>query len=136
MQGNSSIRSSASAPLLIVVAGCLVMLISMGVRTGFGLFLQPVSTDLGWGREIFALSLALQNLFWGASQPFVGAIADKYGSGRTIATGGLIYAMGVYWMSGVETPIVLHLGNMLVGFGLSGTALAVVLGVMVRAVSC
>ena len=134
MQGNSSIRSSASAPLLIVVAGCLVMLISMGVRAGFGLFLQPVSTDLGWGREIFALSLALQNLFWGASQPFVGAISDKYGSGRTIATGGLIYAMGVYLMSGVETPIVLHLGNLLVGFGLSGTALAVVLGVMVRAV--
>ena len=80
MQGNSSIRSGASAPLLIVGAGCLVMLISMGVRAGFGLFLQPVSTDLGWGREIFALSLALQNLLWGVSQPFVGAIADKYGS--------------------------------------------------------
>ncbi len=135
MQGKYSIRPGASAPLLIVGAGCLVMLISMGIRTGFGLFLQPVSTDLGWGREIFALSLALQNLFWGASQPFVGAIADKYGSGRTIATGGLIYAMGVYLMSGVESPVVLHLGNMLVGFGLSGTALAVVLGVMVRAVS-
>lgn len=135
MQGHFSIRSGASASLFIVGAGCLVMLISMGVRAGFGLFLQPVSTDLGWGREIFALSLALQNLFWGASQPFVGAIADKYGSGRTIATGGLIYAMGVYLMSGVESPVVLHLGNMLVGFGLSGTALAVVLGVMVRAVS-
>ena len=135
MQENPSIRLGAYAPLLIIGAGCLVMLISMGVRSGFGLFLQPISTDLGWGREIFALSLALQNLLWGASQPFVGAIADKYGSGRTVATGGLIYALGVYLMSGVESPVILHMGNMLVGFGLSGTALAVVLGVMVRAVS-
>ena len=89
----------------------------------------------GMGTRDFCFVTGPAEFAVGGIQPFVGAIADKYGSGRTVATGGLIYALGVYLMSGVESPVILHMGNMLVGFGLSGTALAVVLGVMVRAVS-
>ncbi len=118
-----------------IVAGCLILLLSTGTRAGFGLFLQPISSDLGWGREVFAFALALQNLLWGASQPFGGAIADKYGSGRSIAVGGVLYAIGVALMAGVETPLDLSFSaGLLIGIGMSGTSFAVVLGAMVREV--
>lgn len=124
------------SPVAILVAGSFVLLLVFGIRSGFGLFLQPVSSDLGWGREIFALTIALQNLFWGAFQPFMGAISDRYGSGRTIALGGLIYTIGLLLMSQVETPLALYLsGGLMIGLGMSGTGLAVVLGVIGRAVS-
>ena len=83
---------------IVVTAGCLISAISFGVRAGFGLFLEPMSADLGWGREVFALSIAFQNLLWGVGQPFAGAIADRYGSGRVLAGGALLYAAGVMLM--------------------------------------
>ncbi len=129
-------RFANYVPVIAIVAGCLILLLSTGTRAGFGLFLQPVSADLGWGRGVFAFAMALQNLLWGASQPFVGAIADKYGSGRTIAVGGVLYAIGVALMSGVETPLALNFSTgLLVGVGLSGTSFAVVLGAIARHVS-
>ena len=124
------------SPATVIFVGSFVLLLVFGVRSGFGLFLQPISSDLGWGREIFALTMALQNLFWGAFQPFMGAIADRYGSGRTIALGGLLYTIGLLLMSQIETPLSLYLsGGLMIGLGMSGTGLAVVLGTIGRAVS-
>ena len=129
-------RFSDHGPVIAITAGCLILLLSTGTRAGFGLFLQPISADLGWGREVFAFSLALQNLLWGATQPFGGAIADRYGSGRSIAVGGLFYALGVALMAGVETPLGLNFSaGLLIGIGMSGTSFAVVLGAMAREVS-
>ena len=70
-----------------IACGAFIVLLSFGIRSSFGLFLQPMSMDLGWGREVFALAMAIQNLLWGLGQPFVGAIADKWGTARTILGG-------------------------------------------------
>jgi predicted MFS family arabinose efflux permease len=115
-------------PLVVITAGCLIALISFGVRAGFGLFLAPMSADLGWGREVFALAIAIQNIMWGLGQPVAGAIADRYGSGRVLAIGGLVYAAGVYLMAVTTTPLMFHMSaGVLVGLGLSGASFAVVL---------
>ena len=78
--------SSASAhwrtPAVVLLSGGLILTLSMGIRHGFGLFLQPMSAELHWGREVFALAIAVQNLAWGATQPFVGMLADKYGTAK------------------------------------------------------
>src|SRR5262245_33527651 len=90
---------------VIVVCGCLIGIVSFGARAGFGLFLTPISTELQWGREVFALSIAIQNLIWGAAQPFAGMLADKYGSGRVIVIGAFIYAGGVALMAYSSEPL-------------------------------
>jgi predicted MFS family arabinose efflux permease len=121
-------------PVSIIVCGSLICLISVGVRAGFGLFLPAVSGDLGWGREVFALGIAIQNLVWGLGLPFFGIAADKWGSGRTIALGGLCYAAGVALMSATTTPLSFHLSaGLMVGLGLSGTGFGVVLAAMGKA---
>src|SRR5690606_11882511 len=123
------------AALIAIACGSLVVLLSFGIRSSFGLFLQPMSLDLGWGRETFALAMAIQNLLWGATQPFAGAIADRWGTARTVVMGGLAYALGVYLMSTTSSPLQLHFSaGVLVGFGLSGTGFAVVLAAVGRSV--
>ena len=127
-------QQSRSAAL-IITAGSLILLFSFGIRSSFGLFLQPMSTDLGWGREIFAFAIALQNLLWGVTQPIGGAIADRYGTARSIVVGAILYGLGVLLMAGTDSPLSLHLSaGVLVGFGLSGTSFAVVLGAIGRSV--
>lgn len=121
------------APLVIVVAGCLISLITYGLRTSFGLFVDPLSDGRGWGREVFALSLAIQNLVWGLGQPAAGAIADRYGSGRILALGGAVYALGVALMAASTTPLTLHLtAGVLVGIGLSGGSFTIVIAALGR----
>ncbi|MCP5419060.1 MAG: MFS transporter [Gammaproteobacteria bacterium] len=123
-------------PALIIVAGCLIALLTFGVRAGFGLFLEPMSQDQGWGREVFAFAIALQNLLWGLGQPFAGALADRYGSGRVLALGGLFYGLGVWLMAHAATPWQLQLSaGVLVGLGLAGASFAIALAAMSRAVS-
>jgi predicted MFS family arabinose efflux permease len=136
-KGNETVADGFSRPALIALAcGSFIVLLSFGVRSSFGLFLQPMSLDLGWGREVFALALALQNLIWGLAQPFAGALADKYGTGRTIAGGGLLYVLGVYLMASSTTPEALYLSaGLLVGLGLSGTGFGVVLAAVGRSVA-
>ena len=129
-------HSSWRTPTVVLICATIVLLLSYGIRTGFGIFMLPVSADLGWGREVFAFALALQNLAWGASQPFVGALADRYGSGRIIAVSAVIYATGVYLMSTVAAPFDLTLtAGVLVGLGLSGTSFPVILAVVGRSVA-
>lgn len=119
---------------LILAAGCVVIFLAFGIRSGFGLFLQPVSDTFGWGREVFAFAIALQNLMWGVTQPIAGGIADRYGSGRVIAAGGALYLLGLVLMSQVASPSLLHLSaGVLIGIALSGTAFAVVLAAIARA---
>lgn len=123
------------APVVTIIAGGLVLSTTFGVRAAFGLFLHPLSHDLGFGRGIFAFAIALQNLVWGIAQPFAGAIADRYGSGRVIAAGGVIYAIGVILMSRASDLTSLTIGaGFFVGIGLSGAAFAVVLAAIGRSV--
>jgi predicted MFS family arabinose efflux permease len=123
------------AAVIAIACGAFILLLSFGIRSSFGLFLQPMSLDLGWGREVFALAMAIQNLLWGASQPFVGAIADKWGTARTVVGGGLLYVVGVYLMSTTSSPPELYFSaGVLVGFALSGTAFGVVLAAVGRSV--
>jgi MFS family permease len=78
-------RSVAVALPVVVLAGCLISLLSFGPRSIMGLFLTPMTDARGWSREIFALSIAIQNIMWGLGQPFAGALADRYGSARVLA---------------------------------------------------
>jgi MFS family permease len=115
-------------PLVIVVCGCLIGLLTFGPRSTLGFFMQPMSRDFSWGRDVFALALAIQNLLWGIGQPVAGAIADRFGSLRVISVGALMYAAGLLVMSYSETPLSLDLSaGVLVGFGLSGCSFNLVL---------
>jgi MFS family permease len=127
--------SAWRTPAVILAAGVLVLILAFGIRTSFGIFMVPISGDLGWGREIFGFALALQNLMWGISQPFAGAIADRWGSGRVIAACGALYAAGVLVMAGAATPLGMTVGaGIVVGVALSGTSFPVILAVIGRAV--
>lgn len=119
-----------------LACGSLILLISFGVRHGFGLFLQPITMAQGWGRETFAFALALQNLVWGASQPFVGMIADRFGARPVVIAGALLYALGLWMMSHVVGEAYFILGaGILIGLGLSGTTFPVIFGAISRLVS-
>lgn len=120
-------------PVMIIVCAGLILFISIGTRQIFGLFLTPMEADLGWGRETFGFAIAMQNLVWGLSQPFVGALADRFGSGRVIALGAAVYILGLIGMATTDSALMFNLsGGLLVGLGLSGTGFAVVLGGVAR----
>jgi len=121
------------SPTVVLVCGGLILTIAMGIRHGFGLFLQPISHDMGWGRETFALAIAVQNLVWGATQPFVGMISDKYGAAKVILGGVALYALGLVAMANSHSPMVFVLtSGVLIGAGLSGVTFSVVSGVLGR----
>lgn len=118
-----------------LVCGALILSLAMGIRQTFGLFLTPMSVDLGFGRETFALALAVQNLLWGALQPVSGIAADKFGAVRVLWVGTAAYAIGLVVMSGATGAAGLHMGaGVLIGLALSCTSFAVVLGAIGRAV--
>ena len=115
-------------PLVIVVCGCLIGMLTFGPRSTFGFFLQPMSREFAWGRDVFGLALAIQNLLWGIGQPIAGAIADRFGSLRVISVGALLYAAGLFLMRYAATPLSLDIGaGVLIGFGLSGCSFNLVL---------
>src|SRR5438270_5771134 len=99
-------RSTWRTPAVIVVAGCLIGLLTFGPRSTLGFFLTPVSQANGWGRDVFALALAVQNLLWGIGQPFAGAVADRFGTNRVLAVGALLYAAGLVVMAEATSPLV------------------------------
>lgn len=124
-----------SFPYMILFAGCLTVLLAIGLRASFGLYLKPMSMELGWGREVVALALAVQNLIWGAVQPFASAAAEKWGAGRVLGAGGALYAVGIAMMAHSTTANTLLLSaGLFVGVAQSATALGVVMGVVGRAV--
>jgi predicted MFS family arabinose efflux permease len=115
-------------PAVVLVCGCLISIVTFGPRSTFGFFLQPLSQDLGFGRDVFALSIAIQNLLTGVGQPFAGALADRFGTLRTLIGGALLYVAGLVLMSHATTPGMLHLSaGVLIGFGLSGASFTIVL---------
>src|SRR6476659_964991 len=115
-------------PLVIIICGCLIALLSFGPRSSLGFFIQPMSREFTWGRDIFGLALALQNLLWGLGQPIAGAIADRFGTLRVIIVGALLYAGGLLLMRYSTAPLSLDLGaGVLIGFGLSGCSFNLVL---------
>ncbi len=129
-------RSDADARALtvIMVAGTVALALSFGARSMFGLVLEPMSADLGWPRETFAFSLAMQNLVWGLAQPLFGMIADRYGDRRALWIGFVCYVAGMLISGLATTPLGQHLGaGLLVGLGVSGTAFGLVLSVVGRA---
>ena len=125
MHGNTSGAPNPIAgwrtPAVVLVCGCLISLIGFGPRSALGFFLTPMSSDNGWGREVFALSVAMQTLLYGAAQPFSGALADCFGTVRVVIVGALLYAAGIYMMTHAATPGELYLSSgVVIGFGLSG----------------
>lgn len=122
-------------PAVVIAAGCLVLLIGMGIRSGVALFLSPVTEHLHWTREQFSLGLAVQLLVWGFAQPVAGALADRYGSGRVIAVGGLSYTAGIGLSALAHDPAQFGLTvGCMGGMGLGAAGFAVVLAAMARAV--
>jgi len=120
---------------LVIVAGCLIAIVTFGTRTSFGLFTEPLSALRGWDRETFALAIAVQNLLWGLGQPFAGAIADRYGAGRVLAAGGAVYALGTALMATSTSPAALTLtGGVLIGLGLAGGSFTIVIAAFARLV--
>jgi len=115
-------------PLVIIICGCLIALLSFGPRSSLGFFVQPMSRDFTWGRDVFGLALALQKLLWGLGQPIAGAIADRFGILRVMIIGALLYAGGLLLMRYSTAPLSLDLGaGVLIGFGLSGCSFNLVL---------
>jgi MFS family permease len=115
-------------PFVIIACGCLIGMLSFGPRSSLGFFVQPMSSEFSWGRDVFGLALAIQNLLWGLGQPFAGAIADRFGILRVMCVGALLYAGGLLVMRYAATPLSLDLGaGVLIGFGLSGCSFNLVL---------
>jgi MFS family permease len=131
---SASSRADWRTPAVILVCGGVVLSISMGLRHGFGLFLQPMTADLHWGRETFALAMAVQNLTWGIMQPFSGMVADRYGTAKVVLIGAALYVLGLVAMAHATTPLALVLScGVLIGTGLSGLTFSVISGVLGRA---
>jgi MFS family permease len=121
---------------LVVACGCIIMTITFGVRAGFGLFLQPMSLEYGWGREVFSLSMALQNLAWGALGAVAGGVADRWGPGRVIAGAAICYALGLIGMSVISSPVGMYLNcGFLLGMALGGASFGIILAIIGRAVA-
>jgi MFS family permease len=120
--------STWRTPLVIIVCGCAIALLSFGPRSTLGFFIQPMSREFAWGRDVFSLAIAVQNLLWGLGQPLAGAIADRFGLLRVMIVGALLYAGGLLLMRYAATPLSLDLGaGVLIGFGLSGCSFNLVL---------
>ena len=124
----------------VLLGSALILALSLGVRHGFGLFLSPMSAQFGWGREVFAFAIALQNLIWGLAQPFTGALADRFGAAKVVLIGGVLYALGLVCMGLADSPLSLSLSaGLLIGIGIfnyiQGDTLKRLLGVMIVVLS-
>jgi MFS family permease len=115
-------------PLVIVLCGCLISMLSFGPRSTLGLFLTPQSQANGWDRDVFGLALAIQNILWGAGQPFAGMLADRFGALRVFCGGAIFYAIGLALMAYATTPLMLDISaGVFIGFGLAGCSFSIVL---------
>ena len=120
----------------LLICGAAIVTLSMGIRHGFGLWLQPITQAHAWTRETFAFAIAIQNLAWGVTGVFAGMLADRYGAFRVILMGTLAYSLGLVGMAYANTPLTFALSTgLLIGMAQSGTTYAVVYGVIGRNVS-
>ena len=120
----------------VLLCGALIVTLSMGIRHGFGLWLQPITMDRGWSRETFAFAIAVQNLMWGISGPFAGMLADRFGAFKVLVAGSVLYAVGLVLM-GLATSGLAFTGSagLLLGMAQAGTTYAVIYGVIGRNVA-
>ena len=132
----NKMRTFWGAGFTAIICGSLILFISFGIRHGFGLFQQPISDAQGWGRETYSFAIALQNLIWGITVPFVGMVADRYGAPIVVWIGSFLYAGGLWLMSmaGSESTFIIGAGIM-IGTGLSGVTFPVIFGTINRLVS-
>lgn len=119
----------------VLIAGCIIILISFAIRSSFGLFQIPIAEEFNWLRADFSFAIAIQNLFWGIGQPLFGAFAEKYGDKKAIFLGAVTYAAGLALSSYAITPGQHQFLETLVGFGIAGTGFGVILAVVGRAAS-
>ena len=116
-------------PVVVVVCGCLIAMLAFGPRSSLGFFLTPMSLEQHWGRDVFSMALAIQNLLWGLGQPLAGGIADRFGANRVMVAGAILYALGLALMAHATTPGMLDLSaGVLIGLGLSGCSFNLVIG--------
>lgn len=128
---------TSSAPLItpVLVAGCIIIMVSFAIRASFGVFQIPIADEFGWLRTEFSLAIAIQNLAWGIGQPIFGAIAEKLTDRKAIILGALTYTIGLLLSSQAITPLGHQAYAWLVGFGIAGTGFGVILAVVGRAAS-
>ncbi|HET8848806.1 MAG TPA: MFS transporter [Marinobacter sp.] len=119
----------------VLIAGCIIILVSFAVRASFGLFQLPIALEFAWPRESFSLAIAIQNLFWGIGQPIFSAFAERFGDRKAIVAGGICYIIGLVLSSFAVTPGQHQWLEILVGFGIAGTGFGVILAVVGRAAS-
>lgn len=133
MSASTTHEDRRRALLYPILVGGILMGLALGIRHVQGLFMLPMTMDRGWTRETFALAIALQNLVWGIAQPFTGMLADRWGSAKIVATGAMLYGLGLLLMSTATTPAELFLGGgLIIGLALSCTAFGVVYGALSR----
>ncbi|MCH9765329.1 MAG: MFS transporter, partial [Alphaproteobacteria bacterium] len=125
--------SQATVMWTVIVAASIVAATAMGLRQVLGLYLKPISMDLGLGREVFALAIAITNLVWGFAAPVAGYVADRYGAGRVVMLGCLALAAGFYALHQATSDVHLLLAGVLLGLGISGAGITALVGVAVRA---
>lgn len=134
MNGDS--RAPRLSITQVLLCGAAIVTLSMGIRHGFGLWLQPITMDRGWTRETFALALAVQNIAWGIAGPFAGMLADRYGALRVLLGGGVLYAAGLVTMALATTGLAfMGTAGVLLGMAQAGTTYAIVFGVIARQVA-
>jgi MFS family permease len=120
----------------VLLCGALIVTLSMGIRHGFGFWLQPIITEHGWTRETFSFALAIQNLAWGLAGPVAGMLADRFGAWKVLVGGGVLYGLGLLLMAVSPDPLSFTLSTgVLIGVAQSGSTYAVIYGVLGRTVS-
>lgn len=132
---NHTNTSSRKSSTFLLLSASLLLLLSFGFRSSFGLFVNPVTEANGWGREVISMALAIQNLFWGIVAVFAGGLADRFGNVKVVVGGAVLYGLGMLLMAGVDNQLMLHSSaGLLVGAGVAGTSFGIVLPAMARAV--
>lgn len=132
---NDRLKKRLPSALPVLVSGCLLLILSVGYRAGFGIFMQPVSEAHGWGRNVLSFALAIQNLAWGVIAVFAGGLADRYGNLKVLLAGVFCYAAGMWGMAYASTSLeMIGTAGILVGAGIAGTAFGIVLPALARAV--
>ena len=134
--GAPDIQAPKLSMVQVLLCGAAIVTLSMGIRHGFGLWLQPITQAQGWTRETFAFAIAVQNLSWGVFGIFAGMIADRFGAFRVIIAGAVLYALGLAGMALAATGMLFTLSaGVLIGAAQAGTTYAVIYGVIGRNIS-
>ena len=129
----TSSQTKSELPILLVICGCLIAMMTFGPRSTMGFFQDPMLTMRGWDRTTFGLAMAIQNIIWGIGQPFFGAMSDRYGSYPILVLSGLFYAAGLYLMSIAETATMLHMsGGVLIGLGIAAGSFSIIMAAFAR----